>query len=280
MFLSYVKSAFKPMQDVAKYTGRLARAWAAAERVAEVLDREPDVADRGGAIVAPPFRGAIRFEAVTFAYEPGRPVLADLTLAVPAGGRIAIMGPSGAGKTTLAGLLLRFFDPERGRILIDGRDIRDYTLASLRRQIAVVPQDTILFAATIRENIALGAPAATAAEIEAAARLANAHEFIATLPGGYDSVVGERGATLSNGQRQRIAIARAALRRTPIVILDEPTTGLDRENACAVGEALVRLSAGATTLILTHDPELAARADRVVWLEHGHLGERHHALTR
>ncbi|HXG43303.1 MAG TPA: ABC transporter ATP-binding protein [Gemmatimonadales bacterium] len=279
VFLSYLKSAFKPMQDVAKYTGRLARAWAAAERVAEVLDREPDVADRADAVPAPPFRGAIAFEAVRFGYESGRPVLDGLTLAIPAGSRVAIMGPSGAGKTTLAGLLLRFFDPEQGRILIDGRDIRDYTLASLRRQIAVVPQEAMLFAATVRDNIALGVPAATAREIEAAARLANAHEFIQALPAGYDTVVGERGATLSNGQRQRIAIARAALRRTPILILDEPTTGLDRENARAVSEALIRLSAGATMLVITHDPELAALADRVVWLDGGRLGERNRALA-
>ncbi len=271
VFLSYLKSAFKPMQDVAKYTGRLFRARAAAERVVELLDREPDVADRPDAIVAPRFHGALRFEGVTFGYEPGRPVLSGLTLSVPAGERLAIMGPSGAGKTTLGGLLLRLFDPEHGRVLIDGRDIRDYTLDSLRNQIAVVPQEAILFAATVRENIALGAPGATREEIERAARLAHAHEFIVALPAGYDTVIGERGATLSNGQRQRIAIARAAVRRKPILILDEPTAGLDRENARAVSEALLRLSAGSTTLVITHDPALAALADRVVCLEGGRL---------
>ena len=187
------------------------------------------------------------------------------------GSVVALVGPSGTGKSTVAGLLLRFFDPTAGRVLLDGHDLRDLTLDSVRSQISVVLQDTLLFAASIRENIALGVPHASEADIRAAATLANAHEFISRLPDGYDTVVGERGVTLSGGQRQRIAIARAAIRRAPIVILDEPTTGLDAENARLVTEALARVTAGATTIIISHDPALTARAQRHLRLVEGRL---------
>jgi len=273
VFLTYLRTAFRPVRDFAKYTGRLAKASAAGERVLDLLDRVPDVRDMPGAVPAPPLRGAVRFEAVSFAYEPGRPALDEIACDVQPGELIALMGPSGSGKTTFVSLILRLYDPTAGRVLIDGRDIREYTLASLRPQMSVVLQDSLLFAASIRDNIAYGAPGAGASPeaIEAAARLANADSFIRALPQGYDTVIGERGVTLSNGQRQRIAIARAAIRHAPILILDEPTTGLDRENVQAVSEAIARLAEGRTTFLITHDPDLAARAHRILYMEAGRM---------
>jgi ATP-binding cassette subfamily B protein len=206
---------------------------------------------------------------VSFEYEPGRPVLRAVAFEVAPGRRVALVGPSGSGKSTLAGLILRLHDPSAGRVLVDGRDVREYTLASLRAQVAVLLQDALLFAASVRDNISYGAAQAGEEEIVAAARLANAHAFIEALPEGYDTVLGERGVTLSAGQRQRIAIARAALSRAPIVILDEPTTGLDVENERAVVQALERLTAGRTTFTITHDLGLAAAADVVLRLENG-----------
>jgi ATP-binding cassette subfamily B protein len=282
VFLAYLKQAFKPMKDFAKYTGRLAKAASAGERVIELLEREPDVRDLLGAKPAPAFSGHVVFERVSFAYEPDCPVLQHIAIEARPGERIAIVGPSGSGKSTLVGLLLRLFDPTRGRVTIDGHDIRDYTIASLRAQISVVLQDTTLFTASVRDNIALGAPAAGADEIEAAARLANAHEFIAQMPNGYDTPIGERGVTLSAGQRQRIAIARAAIRRAPILILDEATTGLDVERERAVIEALERLARGRTTFVVTHDLRQAATADVILFLDGGRIAERgtHEELMR
>jgi len=216
----------------------------------------------------------VRFEHVTFAYDGRRAVLKDMTFEVNSGQHIALVGPSGIGKSTLVSLILRLYEPRHGRVLIDGRDIREYTLKSLRAQVSVVLQDTFLFAASVRDNIAFGAPDVTAAEIEAAARIASAHEFIAAMPHGYDTMLGERGVTLSNGQRQRIAIARAAIRRASILILDEPTTGLDRENEQAVIQALERLAQGRTTFLVTHALDLAARADQILYLEGGGIVER------
>jgi ATP-binding cassette subfamily B protein len=218
-------------------------------------------------------RGSVRFEGVGFAYEPGRPVLDHIDFEVQAGQHVALAGPSGIGKSTLVGLLLRLYDPARGRVLIDGRDVRDYTLASLRRQISVVLQDALLFAASARDNIAYGAPDSTPEAVEAAARLANAHDFIRVLPQGYDTVLGERGITLSGGQRQRIAIARAAIRQAPILVLDEPATGLDGDNERAVLKALRRLAEGRTTFVITHDLQLAAGADRIFYLDCGRVLE-------
>ncbi|HYT84705.1 MAG TPA: ABC transporter ATP-binding protein [Gemmatimonadales bacterium] len=282
VFLAYLKNAFRPVKDFVKYAGRLAKASAAGERVLDVLDRTPDVRDLPGAVPAPALRGAVRFEGVSFAYEPGRPALEQIDCAVEPGQFVALVGPSGSGKSTLVSLILRLYDPTAGRVLIDERDIRDYTLASLRVQMSVVLQDSLLFAATIRENIACGAPGAPPEAIEAAARVANAHAFIETLPRGYDTVVGERGLTLSSGQRQRIAVARAAIRRAPFLILDEPTTGLDGENERAVIEALERLAEGRTTFLITHDLRLAARADLILHLDAGRVCERgtHAELAR
>ena len=271
VFLSYLRTAFRPVRDFAKYAGRLAKATAAGERVVDLFERVPDVTDRPGAVAAPALRGAVRFEGVGFAYEPEHPVLHDVSLEVAPGQRVAVVGPSGSGKSTLIGMLLRLHDPTTGQVVLDGRDVRDYTLASVRAQVTVVLQDALLFKGTVRENIAYGVPGATEEQILAAARLAGADDFIGTLPQGYETMVGERGVTLSAGQRQRIAIARAAMRRAPLVIVDEPTNGLDAENQRLVTEALARLSADCTTFLVTHDPALAATADRIVRLEAGRI---------
>jgi ATP-binding cassette, subfamily B, bacterial len=273
VFLSYLKKAFHPLEDFAKYTGRLAKATAAGEQVIQLLDREPTVVDRPNAPAAPRFRGEVRFEDVWFAYEPGHPVLKGMSLCVRPGQRVALVGPSGIGKTTAAALLLRLYDPDEGLVRIDGSDVRTFALASLRAQISSVLQDSLLFATTIRENIAWGAPNCTTDQIERAARLARAHEFIQTLPQGYDTVVGERGVTLSGGQRQRLAIARAAVRNAPLLIFDEPTVGLDEENYRAIVQGLEDLSAGRTTILIGHDLELSARADVILYLEDGRVAE-------
>ncbi|MBI5904810.1 MAG: ABC transporter ATP-binding protein [Deltaproteobacteria bacterium] len=282
VFLAYLNNAYKPVRSFAKYTARLAKASAAGDRVLDVLEESPEVQDLPGAVPAPPFRGEVRFEGVSFGYEDGRKALDGIDLAVRPGERVALVGPSGAGKSTFASLILRLYDPAEGRVTIDGQDIRRFTLSSVRSQVAVVLEDPMLFAASVRENIAYGAPDASMEEIEAAARLAEAHDFIEALPEGYDTVVGERGVTLSTGQCQRIAVARAAVRKSPILILDEPTRGLDTENGAAVVEALERLSGGRTTVLITHDMEFAARADRVVLLAGGRIAEQgtHAGLIR
>jgi ATP-binding cassette, subfamily B, bacterial len=274
VFLTYLKNAFKPVQNFAKYTGRLAKAAASGERILDVLEETPDVQDLPGAIAAPPFRGDVEFDRVSFGYEPNQVLLRDVNLKVQARQQVAIVGTSGGGKSTLVSLLMRLYDPISGAVKIDGRDIRDYTLESLRSQISVVLQDSLLFAATIRENIAYGVSNVTEKDIIAAVTLANAREFIEALPQGYDTVVGERGATLSGGQRQRIAIARAAIRQAPILILDEPTTGLDKENEQALIEALQKLAQDRTTFIITHDLYLATRADLIVYIESGQIQEQ------
>lgn len=274
VFLTYLKNAFKPVQNFAKYTGRLAKATASGERILSVLDQVPEVCDRTDARPAPLFRGEVRLENLHFAYESSHEVLRGISLVVQPGQQIAVVGASGSGKSTLMSLLLRLYNPTVGRILIDGHDLCDYTLESVRPQISVVLQDSLLFAASLRENIAYGVAGVTQAEVEAAARLANAHEFITALPQGYDTVVGERGATLSGGQRQRVAIARAAIRRTPILILDEPTTGLDSANEQVVIEALRKLTQGRTTFLITHDLPIAAQADQIFYLEQGQILEQ------
>lgn len=273
VFITYLKNAFKPVRDSAKYTARLAKASAAGERVLDILDTEPAIRDRAGAVPAPALRGALRFEAVVFEYEAGVRVLDGFSLTVAPGERVAVVGASGGGKSTLASLVPRLYEPTAGRVTVDGRDLRDYTLASLRPQISMVLQDNVLFGASVRDNLLYGAPEATPAELEAAARLAGAHDFVMALPEGYDTVLGERGATLSGGQRQRLAVARAALRRAPILILDEPTVGLDEENERLVQGALERLSQEQTTLLITHDLAFAARADRIAYVEAGRVLE-------
>ncbi|MFM1770294.1 MAG: hypothetical protein RJA22_2823 [Verrucomicrobiota bacterium] len=282
VFLAYLKSAYRPIQDFAKYTGRVAKASAAAERVMDLLERVPDVRDQPNAVPAPPLLGHVRFEGVAFRYQPDREVLQQIDLEVPAGSHVALVGQSGSGKSTLVSLLLRLYEPQAGRITIDGHDIRGFTLESLRAQVSVVLQDNLLFSGSVRDNIACVAPGATDAQIEAVARLANAHDFIAALPQGYDTLVGERGVSLSHGQRQRIAIARAAIRQAPILILDEPTTGLDKRSERAVLDALEKVYAGRTTFLISHDLRHAATADLILVLDHGTLAERgsHQALLQ
>jgi ATP-binding cassette, subfamily B, bacterial len=273
VFLTYLKTSFKPVRDFAKYTGRIAKASAAGERVLDIFEEQPDVVDSRGAVNAPPFRGKVSFQDVTFSYEPDQPVLRDISFTVEPGQKVALVGPSGHGKSTLVSMLLRLYDPDWGCVLVDGHDIRGYRVESLREQISVVLQDNILFAATIRENIAYGVPEATLDDIVTGARLANAHEFINDLPEGYDTIVGERGVTLSGGQRQRIGIARAAIRKAPILIMDEPTTGLDEENEQAVVEALKRVSTGKTSIVVAHDLSFARNADLILFVENGSIVE-------
>ncbi|MBW2290727.1 MAG: ABC transporter ATP-binding protein, partial [Deltaproteobacteria bacterium] len=273
IFLSYLKSGFRPVRNFAKYTARLAKASAAADRVLEVLDQVPEVRERPDARVAPSFEGAVRFERAEFCYEDRDVVLRDIDFEVAPGEHIAIVGASGAGKTTLAAAIPRLHDPVRGRVSIDGCDIRDFTLNSLRSQIVVLLQESVLFATSLRQNIEFGAVGADDEAIEAAARLANAHEFISELPDGYETIVGERGERLSAGQRQRIAIARSALGSAQIVILDEPLAGLDEQNARRVREALDGLTRGRTTFLITHDLAHAASCDRIVVLDRNTIAE-------
>jgi ATP-binding cassette, subfamily B, bacterial len=272
VFITYLKNSFRPVRQFAKHTSRVAKAVAAGERVIEILETEPAVQDRANALPAPELAGEIRFEQVRFAFERG-PVLDDLDLVIPAGQCVALLGASGAGKSTITNLVLRLYDPDAGRVLFDGHDARDLGLASLRRQIGVVPQESLLLAASIKDNIKVADPEASDDDIVAAARLADAHGFIEPLPEGYDTMISERGVSLSAGQRQRLSIARAALRRTPILLLDEPTTGLDAASEALVVEALMRVAEGRTTLVVTHDPKLAECCDRVVFIEGGRIVE-------
>lgn len=275
VFLTYLKNSFKPIQNFAKYTGRLAKAAASGERILNILDETPQIQDLPNAIAAPSLSGNVEFQQVSFAYNAShQTILNQINFSVKSGQFVAIVGQSGSGKSTLMSLLLRLYDPVSGGILIDGQDIRHYTLTSLRSQISVVLQESLLFAATIKENIAYGMNNVTDEAIINAAKLANAHEFIENLPDKYHTVIGERGATLSGGQRQRIAIARAAIRQTPILILDEPTTGLDQENEQSVIEALQRLAHQRTTFLITHDLSLATQADVILYVEKGAILEQ------
>lgn len=272
VFLAYLKTAFRPLRDLAKYTGRLSKAAASGERITALLDEIPDIRDSSWARPAKPFRGDLRLDQVTVSYGAGRPALRDVDLVIRPGERVALVGSSGAGKSTVATLLTRMRDPDRGRVLIDGHDLRDLTVDSVRQQISVVLQESVLFAGTVAENIAYGAGRpVTEGQLVAAARSAGADDFIRALPQGYDTELSERGDGLSGGQRQRIAIARAAIRDAPVVILDEALTGLDRDTEAEVIAALDRLTAGRTTIIITHDMEVAAEADRVVRIESGRV---------
>lgn len=274
VFLTYLKNTFRPIRDFAKNSSRIAKATAAGERIADLLEEEPQIVELPESYRAPRFAGVIRFDRVDFAHADGRKVLTGFDCKIAPGELVALVGASGAGKSTLASLLLRLYDPTAGSIRIDGHDIRELTLASLRGQIAVVLQDHLILADTVRENIALGRAEASDAEIEMAAKIAGAHAFITALPDGYDTILAERGATLSTGQRQRLALARAALRGSPIIVLDEPTNGLDPANEELVIAAIHRLAERATVLLITHDMALAASADRVLVLADGHLAEQ------
>lgn len=274
VFISYLKNAFDPMRKLSNQIGQIAKATASGERVIDILDYEPNVRDLPGAKPAHTFFGAVRFENVTFGYEPSRDILKNISFVAQPGEQVALVGPSGSGKSTLASLILRLYDPTEGNIIIDGQNIRDYTLDSLRQQISVVLQDSILFGASIRDNIAYGKLGASNLEVEKAAHLANAHEFIIEQPQGYDTILSERGSTLSGGQRQRIAIARAAIRKAPIVILDEPTTGLDNASELAVNTALERLTQERTTFLISHNLKAIKHVDLILYVENGSILER------
>lgn len=274
IFISYLSFSFKPVKNLAKYVGRLARASASCERVLDLLEQKPDVYDLQDAIKASIFRGELCFDNVSFAYDKsGQPVLKNINFSVDAGQHVAILGASGSGKSTLVSLILRLYDTTKGRLLIDGRDIREYTLSSLREQISLVLDENPLFPTSVKDNIAYGGSNPTLQEIKAAARLANAHEFIERLPNGYDTILADGAATLSKGQRQRIALARAAIRRTPILILDEPTSGLDKQNERELLEAIERLKNGRTSFLITHNPQDAVGADLILYLEDGIVAE-------
>jgi ATP-binding cassette subfamily B protein len=263
-FLLLVGVFYRPLDKIAAVLETYPKGIAGFRRYQELLATPPDIADRPGAVEAPPFRGEIRFERVTFGYAPDRPVLSGIDLTIHAGETVAFVGPSGAGKTTLVSLLPRFYDVLAGRITIDDTDLRDVTLASLRRQIGVVQQDVFLFAGTIRENVAYGRLDATEAEIAAAVRRARLDRMVEDLPDGLDTVVGERGVKLSGGQKQRLAIARIFLKNPPILILDEATSALDTETERAIQQSLAELAKGRTTLVVAHRLATIRDADRIV----------------
>ncbi len=271
LFAAYLNNMYKPVRGLAKLSTDFSKAMASADRISEVLDTEPEIQDRPDAIEAASLRGEIVFERVSFDYGDGKDVLRQISFAASPGQRVALVGASGAGKSTIVSLILRLYEAQEGAILVDGVDIRRYGRESLRRQIGIVLQQSVLFGATVRENIAYGRPEASLEEIVGAARAANADGFIRELEEGYDTVIGERGATLSGGQRQRIAIARALILNAPILILDEPMTGLDVESEAEVRQALERLMAGKTCLMITHDLQAVADADLVLLLEEGRI---------
>jgi ATP-binding cassette subfamily B protein len=283
IFFAYVNSFYSPMKAITRSANTLAKASVGAERIVEVLSERSEVSDSTRARPAHPLRGVIEFRDVSFEYQPGVPVLSHINLSVGPGEKLAIVGATGAGKSTLISLVLRFYDPIAGVVLIDGEDIRNFYLQSVREQISLVLQDSLLFRGTIRENIAFGRTSASDEEVVAAAVTANADEFIRRLPDGYESAVGERGTTLSGGQKQRIAIARAVLRDAPILILDEPTSGLDAVAERTVVDALERAAARRTTLIIAHRLSTVRLADRIAVLDREQIveiGTHEELLTR
>jgi len=274
-FLAFIVAVFKlydPVRKFALFNNNFQQALGASSEIFKFMDTDDDVKEKSGAQPLPPFSRSIRFEKVCFSYESegeGREILRDINLEVHAGEVLAVVGSSGAGKSTLVHLIPRFFDVTSGRLTIDGRDVRDTTLASLRSQVGVVAQDTVLFNDTVRNNIAYGQPGIPLKAVEAAAHAALAHDFITDLPSGYDTVIGERGVRLSGGERQRIAIARALLKNAPILILDEATSALDSESEALVQSALQNLMIGRTVVVIAHRLSTVRRADRIVVLENG-----------
>lgn len=274
VFLLYLGKMYKPMRELSKMTDTISKASVGWERIREVLENEMQVRDARGARPAPRFKGKIEFEKVAFAYDSAQPVLSNLNLKIEPGQLVALVGPTGAGKTTIVSLLPRFYELTSGEIRIDGTDIRRFKQKSLREQISFVLQETLLFRATVAENIAYGKPNATHDEIVHAARLANADEFIDRMPDGYDTMIGERGVTLSGGQRQRITIARAIIRNSPLLILDEPSAGLDAESEKLVFDALGNLMQGKTSIVIAHRLATVRRADIIFVIDQGQVVEQ------
>jgi ABC-type multidrug transport system fused ATPase/permease subunit len=273
VFTTYLSSMYRPLRRVARVTGRLSKATVCAERVLTVLHADDRVKTRSDAPPAPRLAGRVTFKHVTFAYSRGTPVLKDVSFSVRPGKTVALVGPNGAGKSTLCGMLPRLFDPDEGAITVDGEKINRYRLDSIREQIGVVLQQSLLFEGSIASNIAYGKPDATREEIEAAARLADAHDFIAALPAGYDTHVGERGDTLSGGQRQKIAIARAMIKQPSVLVLDEPTASLDASSAAQLNRTLVRVAAGKTTFRVGHRLAELQHSDMIVVIEDGRVSQ-------
>jgi len=274
VFLAYLTKFFKPVQDLAKMTNAVAQTNVGLERIRSVLDTATTIEERATARDPGTVVGTITFDHVAFRYNPEVPVLTDVDFSIAAGQFIGVVGMTGSGKSTIVSLIPRFYDVTGGRVLIDGTDVRDFTVQGIRRQIGFVLQDTVLLRGTIRENIAYARPDATDAQIAVAAKLANADEFIERMPAGYDTRVGERGLTLSGGQRQRIGIARAFIRNAPILILDEPTAALDNESEEFVLAGLRQLMKGRTVIMITHRLNAIATADRIIVLDHGVVAEQ------
>ena len=273
IFLAYVTSLYKPVRDLGKLSAKFSRAGVSAQRVNEILATEPDIEDAPDAIELGRPAGEIVFEDVCFGYAPGRPVLDHVSLRIAAGERVAVVGPSGAGKSTLLSLLLRLYEPDSGRILIDGIDIRRLKRESLRRAIGIVPQDNMLFAVSVRENIAYGFPQASFEAVQQAAQDARAHEFIVDLAQGYDTEIGERGGSLSGGQRQRLCLARALVKQPAILVMDEPTSAIDAVSARLIHEAVARVHRDRTLIVISHEYSDMARYDRLLVLANGRLVE-------
>ncbi|WP_312563040.1 lipid A export permease/ATP-binding protein MsbA [Anaerospora sp.] len=273
-FLIYVVNLTNPVKRLSKVYGNIQKSLAAAERVFAILDTEPDIKDMPGAVELPEVKGHVALQHLSFAYSPGQYALRDVSLEVKPGQTIAIVGPSGAGKTTIANLLPRFYEATEGSILVDGKDIRTVTMQSLRQQIGIVPQETVLFNGTVYDNILYGRLDATHEEVIAAAKAANAHNFIDRMPDQYQTQIGERGAKLSGGQRQRISIARAILKDPRILILDEATSALDTESEKLVQQALDKLMIGRTSFVIAHRLSTVQRADMIVVLDKGRLVEQ------
>ena len=275
VFLTYLGSLYSPIRGLSRLGTSIFAASAGAERIIELLDEQPSVEDRTDARLFGGVRGAVEFDHVSFRYlERDQDALSDVSFRLEPGETVALVGRSGAGKSTLAKLLLRFYDPAEGAIRLDGVDLRDVRLESLRSNIALLLQETLVFEGTIYDNIAYGRPGAVEEQIEQAARDADAHDFICSLPDGYDTLIGERGQHLSGGQRQRIAIARAMIRDAPVLVLDEPTTGLDAESAERILEPLLRLMRNRTTIVITHNLLTVRHATTVLVLEAGRIAER------
>lgn len=269
LVMGYVATLYSPLETVSVKIGKLQSHIAGAERAFALLDHAPDVVERPGALALDRAGGKVGFENVSFSYDSGHPILLGVNAVVEPGQRIGIVGRTGAGKTTLANLLLRFYDPSSGRITLDGVDIRDYRVVDLRNQFSVVLQDAVLFSTSIEENISYARPDASEEEIIEAARAANAHDFIQALPNGYDTLVGERGFRLSGGERQRISLARAFLKNAPLLILDEPTSSVDSVTESGIMEAMQRLMHGRTTFLITHRQSTLDHTDTVLTLEDG-----------
>ena len=280
LVMGYLSQLYAPIKTMAKTSGTLQNSLASAERAFELLDREADVPERPGARPLERARGRVAFAHVSFGYEPGRLALEDVSFVAEPEMRVGIAGHSGAGKSTLVNLLMRLHDPSAGRIELDGVDLRDYRLADLRRQLGIVLQDPVLFSASIADNIAYARPEATSREVEAAARAADAHDFIAALPAGYDAPVGERGLRLSGGERQRISLARAFLTDAPLLILDEPTSSVDIRTEAAILTAMERLMAGRTSFMIAHRASTLAICDLRLELAAGRLVEAGPAAAR